>query len=227
MAAKTAVPKTRRVPTGKSGDTRTGKPVVPRVVSPTTAPAKSAPRVARPAPTQKTAVSKPAAKSSSAKVPRPSRGASAPAPARAAVVPKVIAKPTKPAAKMPAKVAAKPVRASVATAASDRKPAKTQPPRGAKARVRYVAPSLREVRVKELDPVARCGPDTSVELLYRVDERLDGRSAGVHLVFFDRYGWYCVHGRTCAAVADVHQDLRAQRRSVPRLAAPTTRAAGR
>jgi hypothetical protein len=86
---------------------------------------------------------------------------------------------------------------------------------------------MREVRVKELDPVARCGPDTSVELLYRVDERLDGRTAGVHLVFFDRYGWYCVHGRGCAAVADVHQDLRAQRRSVPRLAATTTRAAGR
>ena len=97
---------------------------------------------------------------------------------------------------------------------------------GAKRRVRYVAPSLREVKVKELDPITRCGPDTSVELLYRVDERLDGRAAGVHLVFFDRYGWYCVHGRGCAAVADVHQDLRAQRRSVPRLAT-TTRALGR
>lgn len=97
---------------------------------------------------------------------------------------------------------------------------------GAKRRVRYVAPALREVKVKELDPVARCGPDTSVELLYRVDERLDGRAADVHLVFFDRYGWYCVHGRGCAAVADVHQDLRAQRRSVPRLAT-TTRALGR
>ena len=97
---------------------------------------------------------------------------------------------------------------------------------GTKGRVRYVAPPLREVKVKELDPVARCGPDTSVEFLYRVDERLDGRAAGVHLVFFDRYGWYCVHGRGCAAVADVHQDLRAQRRSVPRLAT-TTRALGR
>jgi hypothetical protein len=113
-------------------------------------------------------------------------------------------------------------RAPVTRSAPKRTPAK-----GKATRVRYVAPSVREVKVKELDPVARCGPDTSVELLYRVDERLDGRAAGVHLVFFDRYGWYCVHGRACAAVADVHRDLRAQRRSVPRLAATTTRAAGR
>ena len=113
-------------------------------------------------------------------------------------------------------------RAPVTRSAPKRTPAK-----GKATRVRYVAPSVRAVKVKELDPVARCGPDTSVELLYRVDERLDGRAAGVHLVFFDRYGWYCVHGRGCAAVADVHQDLRAQRRSVPRLAATTTRAAGR
>jgi hypothetical protein len=85
---------------------------------------------------------------------------------------------------------------------------------------------VRVVKVKSLDPVARCGLGTSVEQLYRVDELVDGRSSTVHLVFFDQYGWYCVHGRGCTAVADVHQDLRAQRRSVPRLAT-TTRAAGR
>ena len=90
---------------------------------------------------------------------------------------------------------------------------------------RASAPALRVVKVKSLDPFARCGPGTSVEQLYRVDERVDGR-ATVHLVFFDQYGWYCVHGRGCGAVADVHQELRAQRRSVPRLAT-TTRAAGR
>jgi hypothetical protein len=84
---------------------------------------------------------------------------------------------------------------------------------------------VRVVKVKSLDPFTRCGPGTSVEQLYRVDEQVDGRST-VHLVFFDQYGWYCVHGRGCAAVADVHQELRAQRRSVPRLAT-TTRAAGR
>jgi hypothetical protein len=87
-------------------------------------------------------------------------------------------------------------------------------------------PAERVVKVKPLDPFARCGPGTSVEQLYRVDERVDGRAATVHLVFFDQYGWYCVHGRGCGAVADVHRELRAQRRSVPRLAT-TTRAAGR
>jgi len=90
---------------------------------------------------------------------------------------------------------------------------------------RGAAPAVRVVKVKSLDPCARCGPGTSVEQLYRVDEHVDGR-ATVHLVFFDQYGWYCVHGRGCGAVADVHQELRAQRRSVPRLAT-TTRAAGR
>jgi hypothetical protein len=88
-----------------------------------------------------------------------------------------------------------------------------------------VVPPVRVVKVKSLDPFSRCGPGTSVEQLYRVDEQVDGR-ATVHLVFFDQYGWYCVHGRGCGAVADVHQELRAQRRSVPRLAT-TTRAAGR
>jgi hypothetical protein len=90
---------------------------------------------------------------------------------------------------------------------------------------RAVPPPERVVKIKSLDPFVRCGPGTSVEQLYRVDERVDGR-ATVHLVFFDQYGWYCVHGRGCGAVADVHQELRAQRRSVPRLAT-TTRAAGR
>ena len=90
---------------------------------------------------------------------------------------------------------------------------------------RAVPPPVRVVKIKSLDPFARCGPGTSVEHLYRVDENVDGR-ATVHLVFFDQYGWYCVHGRGCGAVADVHQELRAQRRSVPRLAT-TTRAAGR
>ena len=90
---------------------------------------------------------------------------------------------------------------------------------------RAVPPPVRVVKIKSLDPLARCGPGTSVEHLYRVDENVDGR-ATVHLVFFDQYGWYCVHGRGCGAVADVHQELRAQRRSVPRLAT-TTRAAGR
>ena len=57
----------------------------------------------------------------------------------------------------------------------------------------------RRVAIKPLDPVQKCGPGTSVQFLYRVDESVDGRSTA-HLVFFDRHGWYCEHGRTCPAV---------------------------
>jgi hypothetical protein len=56
------------------------------------------------------------------------------------------------------------------------------------------------VVVKALDPLRKCGPNTTVQFLYRVDEEVDGRSTA-HLVFFDRHGWYCEHGRACPAVA--------------------------
>jgi hypothetical protein len=68
-------------------------------------------------------------------------------------------------------------------------------------------PVERVVRIRELDPFSRCGPDTSVEQLFRVDESLDGRPS-VHLVYLDRHGWYCFHGRACPAVRDVHKELR-------------------
>jgi hypothetical protein len=55
------------------------------------------------------------------------------------------------------------------------------------------------VAVKSLDPLRKCGPKTTVQFLYRVDEQVDGRSTP-HLVFFDRHGWYCEHGRSCPAV---------------------------
>ena len=64
--------------------------------------------------------------------------------------------------------------------------------RSAKAPVVHVA-------VKPLDPLRKCGPKTTVQFLYRVDEQVDGRSTP-HLVFFDRHGWYCEHGRSCPAV---------------------------
>jgi hypothetical protein len=57
----------------------------------------------------------------------------------------------------------------------------------------------RRVAIKPLDPIRKCGPGTSVQFLYRVDESVDGRKTA-HLVFFDRHGWYCEHGRTCPAV---------------------------
>jgi hypothetical protein len=61
------------------------------------------------------------------------------------------------------------------------------------------APVIR-VTVRELDPQRKCGAGTSVQMLFRVDETVDGR-ASAHLVFFDRHGWYCEHGRSCPAVA--------------------------
>lgn len=71
---------------------------------------------------------------------------------------------------------------------------------GAGARRKPVAkaPVVR-VAIKELDPLAKCGPNTSVQFLYRVDESVDGRKT-FHLVFFDHHGWYCEHGRACPAV---------------------------
>ena len=63
---------------------------------------------------------------------------------------------------------------------------------------------MRDVRVRALDPVAKCGPDTSVEQLYKVDEVVNGRRTW-HLVFFDRHGWYCEHGRDCVAVKDARK----------------------
>jgi len=75
-----------------------------------------------------------------------------------------------------------------------RKPLKAQPPK----------PAPRHVKVRELDPLVMCGPGTTVARLFRVDERVNG-SAATHLVFYDRHGWYCEHGRACPAVHDVRK----------------------
>ena len=53
--------------------------------------------------------------------------------------------------------------------------------------------------VEELDPRSKCGPGTSVQRLLRVREKGESGER-THLVFFDRHGWYCEHGRNCAAV---------------------------
>lgn len=60
------------------------------------------------------------------------------------------------------------------------------------------------MKVKPLDPREKCGKGTSVERLFRVDETSNG-SSYTHLVFFDRHGLYCEHGRTCPAVDDVRK----------------------
>src|SRR5256714_14652016 len=54
-----------------------------------------------------------------------------------------------------------------------------------------------QFRVKELNAQQKCGPGTSVERLFRVDETADG-AARAHLGFLDRrHGWYCEHGVEC------------------------------
>ena len=73
---------------------------------------------------------------------------------------------------------------------------------------RIAEQAKRVVIIRELDPYAKCGPDTSVRELYRVDEAVNG-AKHVHLVFFDRHGWYCLHGRYCPAVNDVRRHDRA------------------
>jgi hypothetical protein len=74
-----------------------------------------------------------------------------------------------------------------------------RPPKGRRV-VKAAPPPVVRVAVRELDPQRKCGLGTSVRFLYRVDETVDGR-ATAHLVFFDRHGWYCEHGRSCPAVA--------------------------
>lgn len=81
--------------------------------------------------------------------------------------------------------------------------------RGATARGRRPvpdkAPLPREIFIKALDPLRKCGPNTSVRHMFRVDESIGGAHAATHLVFYDRHGWYCVHGRACQAVEDVRK----------------------
>jgi hypothetical protein len=70
-------------------------------------------------------------------------------------------------------------------------------------------------RIKGLDPLAKCGPSTTVRALYRVDESVDG-AARPHLVFLDRHGWYCEHGRDCPAVGFARKHGNASTREVRR-----------
>lgn len=129
-----------------------------------------------------------------------------PAPAKAAVRPASKPAPV-------TRVTASPKASAPTVAAPKRKGAAvagTRRPLPGKGGRRPAVPATRLVRIKALDPCSRCGPNTSVEQLYRVDEQVAG-TATVHLVFFDRHGWYCVHGATCVAVRDVHAELKAQR----------------
>lgn len=62
----------------------------------------------------------------------------------------------------------------------------------------------RLMRIRALDPQAACGQGTTVMQLFRVDDLPFGNET-THLVFHDRHGWYCQHGRDCPAVAAVRR----------------------
>lgn len=83
-------------------------------------------------------------------------------------------------------------------------PRKGKPGARRRGAARKIAPAQREVRIDELDPRSRCGSRTQVQRLFRVVVSLDERRES-HLVFFDRHGLYCEHGRQCAAVGDVQR----------------------
>lgn len=105
-----------------------------------------------------------------------------------------------------AKRAAKPAGKRVAkkAARSGSAPARKRP--GAKATPVAVA----QIKVRELNPQEKCGAGTSVERLIRVDEIMN-KALQAHLVFFDRHGWYCEHGRTCPAVGHARRHARQDR----------------
>ena len=63
------------------------------------------------------------------------------------------------------------------------------------------------MRIRELDPRSKCGNGTTVMQLFRVDD-LPEDAPRVHMVFHDRHGWYCEHGRECPAVAAVRRHQR-------------------
>lgn len=69
--------------------------------------------------------------------------------------------------------------------------------------------------LEPLDPWLQCGPDTTVTELWKVRERREKETV-VHLVYFDRYGWYCEHGAGCKAVAEVRKVVRTMSADAPR-----------
>jgi len=79
--------------------------------------------------------------------------------------------------------------------------------RNIKGRKKEITKDRRTVRIREMDPLDKCGKGTTVTQLFRVEERLD-ESTIHHLVFFDRHGWYCEHGPQCGAVSDVRKFTR-------------------
>lgn len=131
--------------------------------------------------------------------------------------PRKAAKVAKAAKSTPRKATGKPAakRLPAKRASGKRAPAKRQSPKRAPAKGKGSSrgrPALRlvrggakpaaevQIRIRDLDPVQKCGAATSVERLIRVDE-IVGKVLTAHLVFLDHHGWYCEHGATCPAVS--------------------------
>lgn len=91
---------------------------------------------------------------------------------------------------------------SAAPAGRAKAAARRTKPAGAKA-----PPAAPVFAIRELDPLRICGGATSVVQLFRADEVSTASTAAkgrqIHLVFNDRHGWYCEHGRSCHAVSAV------------------------
>jgi hypothetical protein len=83
-------------------------------------------------------------------------------------------------------------------------PRKARSSKTARSRARQEPKEVEKVimRVRELDPRAKCGAGTSVQRLFRVDA-VSSSASVTHLVFLDRHGLYCEHGRGCPAVTEV------------------------
>jgi hypothetical protein len=92
-----------------------------------------------------------------------------------------------------------------------------------KAKPLEIAPSY---QLEPLDPWLMCGPDTTVTELWKVRERREKETL-FHMVYFDRYGWYCEHGRACKAVAEVRQVVRTMSANAPRPKSPGKKARAR
>lgn len=79
-----------------------------------------------------------------------------------------------------------------------------------------------QLRIRELDPLQKCGAATSVERLIRVDE-IVGKALTAHLVFLDHHGWYCEHGQGCPAVAHARKHAKQVRSPHDRNGTPNGR----
>ena len=110
------------------------------------------------------------------------------------------------------KVKSRKVPAKATRAGKASKPEVRKGRRSARIGVKAGKTARPELQIRELDPLRVCGGRTSVVQLFRVDEQLlEGKAAGarqVHLVFNDRHGWYCEHGRSCHAVSAVMRHAR-------------------